>query len=50
MGDIPADTFVIQYKGELISRADGIKREEMYEADRAGSFLYFFEHCGKKYW
>ncbi|XP_065677366.1 uncharacterized protein LOC136092753 [Hydra vulgaris] len=35
--------FLLEYKGELISNEEGIKRHEKYGIDK-GCFIYFFEH------
>ena len=50
MADIARGSFVVEYKGDLISHSDGIKREQTYEKGGEGSFVYFFDHRGKKYW
>ena len=48
--DIEAGSFVAEYKGDLIFMDEGGKREIEYEKLGEGSFLYFFDHSGKKYW
>ena len=48
--DIAQGVFVAEYKGELVMRSEGISREELYENEGQGSFLYFFDYGGKKYW
>ena len=43
--------FLLEYKGELIDRKEGEKRERLYPQS-VRSFLYFFRHTQKRktYW
>lgn len=41
--------FLCNYKGDLITKAEGERRMEQYGAD-LGSFLFFFNHNGNDLW
>lgn len=45
---ISSGEFVMEYKGDLISRKEGLQREKMYE--EAPSYLFFFTFRGKQKW
>ena len=44
--DFSQGQYLLEYKGELIDRKEGEKRERLYPQS-VGSFLYFFRHT---YW
>ena len=43
--------FLCEYAGELISHAEGVKREGQYSTDKTHDnskcYMYFFKHAGK---
>ena len=43
--------FLCEYAGELISHAEGVKREGQYSTDKTHDnskcYIYFFKHAGK---
>ena len=39
----------MEYKGELISEKEGVKREGEYE-EKLGSFIFFFKLGSKTMW
>lgn len=41
--------YIAEYKGELMSKKEGIEREQMY-GDEKHSYMYFFQYNGKSYW
>lgn len=41
--------FLLEYKGELLSKNEACQRERQY-GDSDGSFLFYFKHSGKCYW
>ena len=41
--------FLLQYRGEIITHEEGEHRQENYPVDK-GSFLFFFQDKGGKYW
>jgi SET domain-containing protein len=41
--------FLLEYKGELVSKKEGCSREDTYPAD-VGSYLFFFQHGNKSLW
>ena len=43
--EITKDSFIAEYKGEFISKAEGDKRDEEY-SEEDGCFLYLFDN----YW
>ena len=47
---IPVNERVLEYRGELVSRAKALELEENYEKNQAGSYMFFFNFAGKKYW
>lgn len=42
--------FLLEYRGELISSEEGAKREQRYERENKGNFLFFFHHEGLEKW
>jgi SET domain-containing protein len=42
-------SFLLEYKGELISEEEGCHREEKYD-DELGSFIFFFKMGSKTMW
>ena len=45
--------YVCEYAGELVTHAEGKKRDKVYGKDSATahlSYLYYFEHQNKKWW
>ena len=40
--------FLLVYRGKLLTKVEGEKREEQYPQEV--NFLFFFEHKGKQYW
>ena len=36
-------SFLLEYRGELISQGNGEEREILYEKEKHGCFLYFFK-------
>lgn len=41
--------FLLEYKGELITQAEGYSRKESYDAE-LGSFFFFFKDGSKCFW
>ena len=41
---------LLMYKGEQISEAEGKRREEMYQNQGLGCFIFYFFHEGSKLW
>ena len=41
---------ICECKGGFIGEGEGYKREEMYEEQGQGSYIFFFSHKGKQYW
>jgi len=46
----PKGSFLMEYKGDLVSYNEGLLLEKHYDEERAGSFLYFFKHKHKQFW
>ena len=40
--------FICEYRGELITKQEGVRREEIYEDNNY--YLYFFIHKSRKLW
>ena len=47
---IAEKSFLVEYVGELISEAEGVKREITYQLQNKGCFLYFFSHQQRQLW
>lgn len=45
----PAGSFLLEYHGELISKEEGIKRENTYPVEN-GSFLLYFKSGRTEMW
>ena len=43
-------SFLLEYRGELISKQNGEEREEAYKKERRGCFLYFFKSGSRNLW
>ena len=41
--------YICSYSGDLLSRAEGIDREQQY-SDDVGCYLFFFAHKGVDMW
>lgn len=42
-------SYLLEYKGELVSAAEGSQREEFY-SDKVGNFLFFFQDGNASFW
>jgi [histone H4]-lysine20 N-methyltransferase SETD8 len=42
--------FLMQYKGDVINEKEAAKREEVYNKDDVGCFMYYFKHGEKNMW
>ena len=48
--DICAGDTLLEYAGDLITKEEGEEREELYQQDGKGNFLFFFDVGRKRYW
>ena len=46
--DLKKGEFVMEYRGDLISGAEGLRREKIYKNDHC--YLYFFMFRNRKKW
>jgi hypothetical protein len=42
--------FILQYKGDVKDDKEAAEREELYERDGLGCFMYYFKHAEKELW
>jgi len=42
--------FLLVYRGDLIDSSEAYEREERYENEPVGCFMYYFTHCGQTMW
>ena len=46
---IPKNQFVCEYAGELLSGAEAKKKENIYEKNGSGSYIYYFKFHDKRF-
>ena len=48
--DFKKGSFLLEYRGDLITESEGKKREKQYDKAKEGSYLFFFQNKDKKLW
>ena len=46
----PMNSFLAEYRGELLDYAEGLRREKLYEKKGEGCFLFEIKHKGRRCW
>ena len=41
--------FILEYRGEIVHQADIVGRQEKYEKEKAGSYIYEFSYEGNTF-
>ena len=49
--DIPKRKFLMEYPGESLDVANAAEREDYYDENSGGSFMFYFKsRCGETMW
>ena len=47
---IPANTYVCEYRGDLIGYKEATRREELYNSTKQGCYMFFFNQGSTRMW